>query len=103
MDTLKVNGSWTQFTPYLRDRMPFNKYGNLYGRTYLLRTGILPHEHAITLRVLYTDSRLAYVVYSYDTPIAWRDTDGNWTVPDVKYSTTTSKHQGRIGMAVSQL
>ena len=36
-----------------------------------------------------------YVVYSYDTPIAWGPTNvgGDLYVPAVKYSATTSKHQ----------
>ena len=34
-----------------------------------------------------------YVVFSYNTPIAWHHANG-WTIPDTKYSITTSKHQG---------
>lgn len=37
--------------------------------------------------------RSLYVVYSYWTPIAWHDGE-RWTRPDVKYSQTTSRHQG---------
>jgi hypothetical protein len=34
-----------------------------------------------------------YVVMSYATPIAWRN--GNvWRRPDLRYSVTTSRHQG---------
>lgn len=40
-----------------------------------------------------------YVVYSYDTPIAWGPLDGDLYVPDVKYSMTTSKHQGIVRRA----
>ena len=47
-----------------------------------------------------------YVVYSYGTPIAYRtkdkgEGDGEWTIPDAKYSVTTSKHQGTIADAIS--
>ena len=42
-----------------------------------------------------------YVIYSYATPIAYRTTDGNWTIPDAKYSVTTSKHQSTIRYAVT--
>lgn len=35
-----------------------------------------------------------YVVYSFGTPIAWRRHDGVWDVPEVKYSSRTTKHQG---------
>jgi hypothetical protein len=41
-----------------------------------------------------------YIVYSYATPIAWHSEDG-WTVPNVKYSMTTStKHQPNVRSAV---
>jgi hypothetical protein len=40
-----------------------------------------------------TDAPL-YVVLSYGTPIAWAAGPGPLTVPDVKYSVTTSRHQG---------
>ena len=45
------------------------------------------------------DSNL-YVVLSYDTPIAWYSHEGGWTVPRVKYSVTTSKHQNIVRNAV---
>lgn len=55
-----------------------------------------------------------YAIWSYGTPIAWRVTDmwlGNlgqcysshWVMPDVKYSVTTSKHQGKVRTALSQI
>lgn len=43
---------------------------------------------------------IEYVVYSYGTPIAYRTQDGNWTIPDAKYSVTTSMHQGVISYAL---
>lgn len=39
-----------------------------------------------------------YIVYSYATPIAWHGKDG-WTIPDTKYSVTTSNHQNIVRMA----
>lgn len=45
-----------------------------------------------------------YVVYSYGTPIAYRTEDtGEWVVPDVKYSVTTSKHQGMVQYALRMI
>lgn len=45
-----------------------------------------------------------YVVWSYNTPIAWVDEDGTVTVPDTYYSVTTTMHQGKcrawLGAAV---
>ena len=43
-----------------------------------------------------------YVVYSYGTPIAWHHA-GGWSVPSVRYSVTTSKHQGIVRRAVYSL
>lgn len=40
-----------------------------------------------------------YIVWSYDTPIAWHTTDG-WTFVDYSFSSTTSKHQARLLMAL---
>lgn len=65
--------------------------------------GSLPEPHRTQFRRTYLD----YVIYSYDTPIAWRGTyphedwrDGytyhSWHVPDVNYSVTTKNHQWEI-------
>jgi len=40
-----------------------------------------------------------YVIYSYRTPIAWTTADG-WVMPAVKYSATTSQHQGIVRRSV---
>lgn len=42
-----------------------------------------------------------YVVYSYATPIAWWSPAGGWTVPDVRYSVTTGRHQGYVRTAMT--
>ena len=49
--------------------------------------GWMPHE----LREQFQEDRPDYVVWSYATPIAWHGRRG-WTVPDVRYSPTTSRH-----------
>jgi hypothetical protein len=41
---------------------------------------------------------VAYTIMSYSTPIAWLDHNGEWTVPDVKYSPTTTQHQGVVAV-----
>lgn len=43
-----------------------------------------------------SNAGLAYVVFSYATPIAWVTLDGTVVVPDTKYSPTTSNHQGLV-------
>lgn len=54
--------------------------------------GVLPSPFRETLHQALIDHRVTYVVYSYDTPIAWV-LDHKVVVPDVTYSVTTSKHQ----------
>jgi hypothetical protein len=39
---------------------------------------------------------VVYTIMSYDTPIAWLDHNDEWTVPDVRYSPTTTFHQGVV-------
>lgn len=51
-------------------------------------------------------SNTDYVVYSYNTPIAWH-IQGNvfdeWVVPEVSYSATTTQHQNKINVALDVL
>jgi hypothetical protein len=72
--------------------------------------GQLPDEW----RAVWHNQEIDYVIYSYGTPIAWRTREahyGNngltyshrWVVPDVRYSVTTSKHQGKVRTALSQI
>ena len=41
-----------------------------------------------------------YIVYSYGTPIAWHHA-GGWSLPAIKYSVTTSKHQTLVRRAIA--
>jgi hypothetical protein len=61
-------------------------------------TGRLPDDWAAVLR----DQQPDYVVWSYGTPIAWHH-EGGWTVPDERYSNTTTRHQGfaRVALALA--
>jgi hypothetical protein len=97
--TLKINGVFTQFVEPLAARAPFKTGGALSGGAPAGYVGRLPGEY----RSAATAATVDYVVLSYGTPIAWHDTVTGWTVPEVKYSVTTSKHQGRIGAAISTL
>lgn len=53
--------------------------------------------------------KVAFMVYDYDTPIAWLAapaTTNNqyvWVVPNVKYSTTTSRHQNTLRKALASI
>lgn len=44
---------------------------------------------------------IEYVVFSYDTPIAWHTAEG-WYIVEQKFSVTTSKHQNYIRRAVAE-
>jgi hypothetical protein len=59
--------------------------------------GQLPQSHRATLDTDRIDNGgTIYVVYSYSTPIAWYTHAWGWRIPEVRYSVTTSRHQGRL-------
>lgn len=63
--------------------------------------GYLPHEWHESA------SKAEYVIMSYNTPIAWyrrssRSGPPIWTVPDVRYSQTTSVQQGNVRSLIYQ-
>ena len=62
----------------------------------------LPQEWRDKLRETQDAGGPVYVVSSYCTPIAWVASDGVVTIPDVKYSVTTSKHQAIARRALAQ-
>lgn len=63
--------------------------------------GYLPKDHSDVLADRVRVGAVGYVVYSYGTPIAWHDDALNeWVIPDVKYSSTTSRHQNVVKGAV---
>ena len=117
--TYRVNAdSWTVLQQILCDPADdFNPdRASLRGRTMnvgrLSQLGQLPDEWRAQWRE--DKGEIDYVIYSYQTPIAWRIRDtwyGNggqthshrWIVPDVRYSVTTSKHQNNVRTALSQI
>jgi len=84
---------------HLANREPFRTHGALRAETFSYGAGRLPADwwNTFTARVNVID----YFVYSYQTPIAWHDTEAGWVVPDERYSQTTSVHQGRIRAALT--
>lgn len=88
----------------IADLEPFTTSGALSGRTPHAETftaweaGRLPREHVDSFR------SSTYAVFSYATPIAWV-AGGEWVIPDVRYSVTTSRHQSaaRYGAHLSGL
>lgn len=98
MIKLKAKGPWWDFHDVLVGKPEaFQTSGALRGDGGCVSLGQLPDEWA--------ESAIgaSYTVYSYDTPIAWLDSEGVWQCPDVKYSVTTSAHQGKIRTALSQI
>jgi hypothetical protein len=98
MIQVKVNGPWSDFVMPLREHLPFRTGGKLKGdRGPATFAGRLPEWE----RPLPMAPTVRYVVYSYGTPIAWRDSESGWYVSETRHSVTTSKHQGRIRAAVA--
>lgn len=63
--------------------------------------GRLPEEYQRGfLRAIYAVD--FYVVTSYSTPIAWY-AKGVWTVPEVKYTVTTTRHQNIVRKAIEAI
>lgn len=86
-------------TEAIRERRKFRSNtmrGNALSDGYRPGAGKLPDEWAILLRV----EKPEYVIISFETPIAWWSPTLGWTVPDVKYSTTTGRHQGAVRAAL---
>lgn len=71
--------------------------------TYLARhdLGQLPQMHAEVLLADAASGRVDFIVYSYQTPIAWHSKDTGWEVPDHRYSVTTTRHQNVVRRAVA--
>lgn len=76
-------------------RLPFDCNGTLRGISGAYEgMGKLPeHWHSRFITAGHADDK--FFVYSYRTPIAWF-ANGEWTVPGVKYSPTTSRHQTQV-------
>lgn len=79
--------------------------GNLWARNdtpgYFGSFGSLPEAWIKQLEA----DKPRYIVFSYQTPIAWLATRGGrkiMVVPDHKYSVTTSNHQGIVRRSVGE-
>lgn len=85
--------------------VPFNSQGAMWARRYdgtrsVERLGNYPDDFSSFMERIYTpdgDEFVTvgplYVVYSYNTPIAWVIGRGEVKVPDHRYSVTTTHHQ----------
>lgn len=96
----KISSSGLKVAEYIRDRKPFDTHGALAARTY--ENGVSRNAYGD----LWGDEcdqfeadapHIKYVVWSYATPIAWwTSTVRGWHVVEQKFSSTTTKHQGRL-------
>ena len=86
----------------IADRQDFDTHGAMRGESGLPLSGngILPRDWRDVLNAQTRAAAVDFVVYSYATPIGWHLKDGRWIVPDVSYSVTTSRHQGRLRWAL---
>lgn len=68
----------------------FTRYGAPY-------TGYLPKPWARALDEAFNLGQVSQVIYSYSTPIAWKDARYGWIIPRVTYSATTgTRHQSQL-------
>ena len=58
--------------------------------------GRLNTSERIALDLSWVYGEGIYVVFSYETPIAWWTDRGGWHKVDQKFSRTTSKHQSNL-------
>ena len=58
-------------------------------------TGHLPKRLVAIFNEVIRRQKFVPTIYSYGTPIAWKDGDV-WIIPHVSYSITTSKHQSYL-------
>lgn len=80
----------------LSNREPFRRAGfSMSARDGSAPTwGQLPEQYRLQYRAQEESCLIAYTVMSYQTPILWVLTDGTIICPDVRYSRTTTTHQG---------
>jgi hypothetical protein len=87
----------------IKDRKEFrNSQGSFTGiltNDRSIGTGELPCDWRNELsKAITLSSGPVFVVYSYQTPIAWY-ANGEWTIPDVSYSQTTARQQSMVKFA----
>jgi hypothetical protein len=85
----------TKWADTLTNLKPFRMAASMRGGWRSGSWGWLPKEWQDT----FYDDDPDYVVYSYETAIAWHGNRG-WIVPDVKYSLTTTRHQSLVRSAL---
>lgn len=73
-------------------------HGNLSGRKVTPNSSGSPYGRLdFSYRASFAQAE--YAIYSYGTPIAWL-ADGEWYMPNTRYTVTTTNHQNAIRMAL---
>lgn len=94
MSTVSIRHDVAGASGLLSEQKAFESHGAMAAYDYTpIRTGRLPEEWVDAYRSDRESPGISYVVYSYNTPIAWVRVDGRTIVPDVGYSVTTTRHQ----------
>jgi hypothetical protein len=70
-------------------------------KDYTPSEGRLNREEYEILEAAMNESKIAFVVFSYGTPIAWHTDAEGWYVVSQKFSVTTSKHQNLTRRAIA--
>lgn len=103
---MKISSRSPKVAQLIRDRIEFDTYGSLRGEWnggYPLGALPSPWRELLMQHTTTDKGRIerAYVVFSYATPIAWYTERHGWVIPPVKYSRTTSTHQGKLYLVES--
>lgn len=102
--------TWLELRDVLAEHKPFqNSTGNFRGEPWdkpwmpsITNSRQSPDECQRFERHWRT-SELTYIVWSYNTPVAWRTGRGEWFVTETNYSKTTARHLGKLRTAIAAL
>jgi hypothetical protein len=93
---MKLNTRGVDVAYAIGNEEAFTTHGALSAvRGAVTYTGSLPGDWGGVYASFRRTNEIRYTVLSYETPIAWVTTSGDVYLPSVKYSRTTSAHQGR--------
>lgn len=99
MKSIRAGRNHRDITNIIRTGQPFHSQ-NFNGKRYqgfasVPGLGAMPRSYREDFYRDRDHHGIDYIVWSYETPIAWHRRDGVWVRPDHKYSVTTSIQQGR--------
>jgi hypothetical protein len=106
-----IGGRWWELKEILSNNQPFhNSTGKFRGVLNDPEIPTLPGYGQMSeadrnrMRLTHDLYGIDYIVFSYATPIAYRNRHGVWTVPNAGYSQTTkAKHLSPLRPAVSAI